>query len=118
MVFGPMSASRLPTAHYGVTDIGQGTIERTAELFNGTIRPRPATVAAAGRPMGAEDAEIPPVLDQLVNVQEAPESAEIPQSPESTAPTLAERVDVARAALAALAVTLERLTPDEWDGGD
>jgi hypothetical protein len=110
-VFGPMSASRLPTAHYGVTDIGQGTLERTAELFNGTIRPRPATVAAAGRPMGAEDAEIPPVLDQLVNVQEAP-------APAPPAPSTAETVAAVTGALTAALAALERLTPAEWDGGD
>jgi hypothetical protein len=59
--------------------------------------------------MGAEDAPIPAVLDQLVNVQEAP-------APEPPAPSVGETVNAVRDALSAAIVALGRLTPADWDG--
>jgi hypothetical protein len=110
-----MMIGRCRVSEYGVTSYTPpDATARLATALNGaawTGRHADHVPAFTGRPMGAEDSPIPPVLDQLANVQEAP-------APEPPAPTLAETVDAAKGALATVITMLERLTPQEWDGGD
>ena len=89
----------------------------------------------AGRPMGAEDAPLPAVVDAMVNVQESP--AEAPAGTEApaegmpragyglTAADPVERLDMILTNLDGRLVAqndrltaLEPLTDDEWSGND